>query len=778
MSRFERRHPSSRRRALPTVLLVCLASRPTFAHEGGLQALVTGDASWQSVWPFALAGLAVLTTLALAFRWHRHVLRTLALKAHSESLSARRREEAEHALRATERQLRQLVQSVKAIVWRMDASTARFTFVSQEAEELLGYSVRRWLDDSHFLESIQHPDDREWVSRYARRATTEQRDHSMDYRVFAQDGRVVWLRNIVTVIIEEGQPIELVGVMTDISEYKAAEDALEAAHAQALAATRAKSEFLASMSHEIRTPMNAVIGLTGILLETPLQPDQRQLIETVRASGDALLSIINDILDFSKVESGKLQLETIAFDLGTVVEEVVSLMAERAATKSLELTCLVDADVPADLVGDPGRIRQVLLNLVGNAIKFTARGDVAVRVTLQHEAPGKVVVRCEVRDTGVGVPREAQARLFEAFTQADASTTRRFGGTGLGLAISRRMIELMGGNIGVDSQPGLGSTFWFVVPLGRSGAQPVAVSASTALHGLRALVVDHKSSTQLILSHVLGSAGLDVRVVPSATEALALAREAASPPADIVLIDHALPDGDALSLVDGLRSALGRQVPAVLLTPRLTNLPTLTDASLARVIKPVRRQDLVDTVTRLATQVPSPAALEAAALPALSSTAPCPATLLAPAASSQTAGHASTPASSDARAIHVLVAEDNVVNQKVARLMLERVGCRVDMVEDGEQAVAAVQRTAYDLVLMDCQMPVVDGLEATRRIRGLPGPVSRTVIVALTANALSGDRDRCISAGMDDYLAKPVRREALDEVLSRWARARGSQPAA
>ena len=734
-----------------TAAAVASAATPVLADEA--LGAPGGATIWRTLWPFLFGILAVLATCAAAVRWHRRVLRTLALKAHSESLSARRREEAEQALRATERQLRQLVQSVKAIVWRMDADTSRFTFVSQEAEELLGYPVARWVDDTNFLASIQHPDDREWVSRYGRRATSERRDHSMDYRVFAQDGRLVWLRNIVTVIADEGQPVELVGVMTDISEYKAAEDALEAAHAHALAATRAKSEFLASMSHEIRTPMNAVIGLTGILLDSPLQPEQRQLIETVRASGDALLGIINDILDFSKVESGKLQLETIAFDLGTVVEEVVSLMAERAAARSLDLTCLIDARVPHELLGDPGRIRQVLLNLVGNAIKFTERGEVAVRVDLQHESSGQAVVRCEVRDTGVGIPRDAQARLFEAFTQADASTTRRFGGTGLGLAISRRMIELMGGNIGVESEPGLGSTFWFVVPLGRSGN--VAASAAPAgplLHGVRALVVDPKTSTQQILTHLLGAAGVDVQAVGTMRDAVAAVTEATA--LDVVLIDHALPDGDAPSLVEQLRTASGRPLPVVLLTPRLTDGLLAADEGVARVIKPVRRQDLLDAVARLLQRETAPSATDAAV-------APRPAT--------RTTREAP---------VHVLVAEDNVVNQKVARLMLERAGCRVDMVDDGEQAVRAVEHGAYDLVLMDCQMPVLDGFEATRRIRALPGPQARTVVIALTANALAGDRERCLSAGMDDYLAKPVRREALDELLVRWDLVNGSQPAA
>jgi two-component system, sensor histidine kinase and response regulator len=719
---------------------------------GGPVDATRSAAWWQEPWvPLSLAAALGLALIVMVL-WSRRIRREVALRAHSEALSVRRRAEAELALGATERQLRQLIQSVKAIVWRMDVASARFTFVSQEAEDMLGYSTARWVDEPSFLESIQHPDDREWVSRHSRRATAECRDHSMDYRVFAQDGRLVWLRNIVTVVVTDGQPVELIGVMTDISEYKAAEEALEAAHAQALAATRAKSEFLASMSHEIRTPMNAVVGLTGILLDSPLQADQRQLVETVRASGEALLGIINDILDFSKVESGKLQLETIPFNIGTVAEEVVHLMAERAVARSLELTCLVENDVPGELVGDPGRVRQVLLNLVGNALKFTERGEVAVRVTLQHQSAAQAVVRCEVRDTGLGVPRDVQARLFEAFTQADASTTRRYGGTGLGLAISRRMVELMGGNIGVDSDIGQGSTFWFVVPFGRVHGRRTATRDEPSLHGTRALVVDDRATSQAIVVHFLSRAGIETEVVDTAAAAVAALGKGTH--VDLAVIDEDLPDSDGSSLVTRLRAERAPGLPIVLLTTRLIDAPLSGEARVVRVIKPVRRKDLMDAVGHLLlTGVPLGAAGRAAV----------------PDPSMPDSGEPKPAKASDGEgAPRVLVAEDNVVNQKVARLMLEREGCAVDVVDNGEHAVHALQRSAYDIVLMDCQMPVADGFEATRRIRALPGQAACTPIVALTANALAGDRDRCLAAGMDDYLSKPVRREALDAVLTRW----------
>ena len=721
--------------AAPCLLQQCrggtvLVSGAPLSATAATQAPASSPPSRASM---AIAAVVALGGAGVLLLWRRRMHRLLAHRARAEAVAARRRAEAEDALRATERQLQRLVQSVKAIVWRRDAETRQFTFVSQEAEQLLGYAVARWTDHPDFLGEVLHPDDREWVTRHALHATAAHRDHAMEYRVMAQDGRLVWLRDLASVIVEHGEARELVGVMVDITEAKTTEAALEMAHAQALAATRAKSEFLAAMSHEIRTPMNAVIGLTDLLLDTPLASGQRHLVETVRSSGDVLLKVINDILDFSRIEAGRLEVEHTALDPEALVEEVARLMGQRAAARGLDLVAYVAADVPRDLVGDPGRTRQVLLNLVGNAIKFTDRGDVAVRVHAVDVTDARATLRVEVADTGVGIAPAAQARLFEAFTQADASTTRRFGGTGLGLAISRGLVELLGGRLGVESAVGAGATFWFTLPCDRAGGAAVPVMV-TPPHDTRVLVVDDSPASRSMLAQVLGDAGLSVEVAASADEAAELL--ATGPAPHVMLLDESL-GVDVLRVVDALGAGSAPPVGLLLLSPRLAGSADAGPAP-TRLLKPVRRVELMDALDRVRRPP-----VEA------------PATPLEPARVGSAA------------VASVLVAEDNPVNQHVARLMLEHCGCRVTVVENGLQAVEAVAAGAFDLVLMDCQMPVLDGLEATRRIRHLRVPAHRVPIVALTANALAGDRERCLAAGMDDYLAKPVRREDVRQVLAR-----------
>ena len=515
-------------------------------------------------------------------------------------------------------------------------------------------------------------------------------------------------------------------------------------------ANRAKSQFLANMSHEIRTPMNGVLGMAELLLTTALTPKQRSLAETLHRSGTGLLDIINEILDFSKIEAGKLQLERIEFGLRQTVEDAVDLLAESANRKHLELTCFVPDAIPDAVIGDPVRLRQIVLNLVGNAIKFTQTGEVSVALALMAQEAGSVRLKCSVRDTGVGISDTSRARLFQAFTQADGSTTRQFGGTGLGLAIVKQLAQLMGGEVGVDSVPGQGSTFWFTVALGTAVATGHASAAAPAtLAGIPVLIVDDNPTNRQILEAHLTGWGAIVRSAASAREALLLLdeRKASHTKVRLAVLDIHMPDMDGIDLARAIRNPAGpHDLLLVALSsvgqpeqdPRLT--PALFDAWLR---KPVHQSLLKDCLTRLCRKAPDDAA------PAM----------IQPQDQTQTfVGH-------------VLLAEDNPVNREVACSMLELLGCTTAVAENGKEAVAAVKNGSFDLVLMDCHMPEMDGLTATGIIRTHEGRREHprhTTIVALTANALEEDRQRCLAAGMDDYLTKPFTLAQLKTMLRRW----------
>ncbi len=659
------------------------------------------------------------------------------------------RKEAEETLQKSEASLAEAQRIARIGSWEWDIKADGVTW-SDEVFRIYGYEPGAFVPTLDRLAEIVHPDDRAAFREAVDTALHEGRPYDHTHRIVRPGGeeRVVHRRARV-IFDEEGDPVQIVGTVQDVTEREEYERELERARIAAEQANRAKGDFLANMSHEIRTPMNGVIGMTDLLIDTGLDHEQREFAEIVRRSGENLLAIINDILDFSKVEAGQMRIETLDFDLRLAVEDTASLLAERAQGKGLELANLIESGLPTALRGDPGRIRQVLTNLIGNAIKFTETGEVVLKVSLAEDLPEVAVVRFEVTDTGIGMTEEQLGRLFQSFTQADTSTTRRYGGTGLGLAISRQLVELMGGEIGVESEPGVGSTFFFTLPLARQAVRAERLMQVADLPGLKILVVDDNATNRRVLREQLSFRGMENDEAEDGPRALEMMGAAAGEghPYDLVILDMQMPGMDGMQLA---RRAGADRVAEGTRLILLTSMGYRGEGDEARrsgidayLTKPVRQSDLYEVISTVMGSRPEGE----------------------PGLVTRHTLRERRPRTS----ARMLLAEDNPVNQKVAVRMLEKLGYRVDVASDGLEALEALRRTEYAAVLMDVQMPNMDGYEATKEIREREGGARRTPIIAMTANAMQGDREKAIESGMDDYLPKPVRQEQLGEILARWA---------
>jgi PAS domain S-box-containing protein len=654
-----------------------------------------------------------------------------------------RRVEAER--REVQQRLEQVISSSTAVIYASTVFGDTFTptWVSENLVRVTGHGAGEALDPAWWLDHL-HPDDQTRV--FAELPALFAADHlATEYRFRHADGRYRWIHDESRLVRDAaGIPVEVTGAWLDITDRRMAEEAMREAKDLAERLARTRAAFLANMSHEIRTPLNAVLGLTELVLDTDLSAYQRRSLDMVRAAGETLLSLLNDVLDFSKMEAEHLTLECIRFDLRYLLESTAGLLAVRVNDRPIELLSDIAATMPHLVRGDPTRLRQVLTNLIGNAIKFTQEGEVVVSATAEAMADGQCRIRFAVRDTGIGIPADQIGSIFEEFTQADASMTRKYGGTGLGLSIAKRLVTLMGGELTVASQPGRGSQFAFTLVMPVEEQRPAVSTSSTRLGGQRMLIIDDNTTNRRIVREMLQPAGVAVDEAPGANDGLAALRQAVRDgrPYALAVIDAQMPGRDGFQLATDVRADIDLAGTRLLM---LTSAGQRGDQQRCRdtgiegyLTKPATRADLLEMIAALLPGDDGPAAH---------------AELLTRHSIAESR-----------RRLYILIAEDNPVNQEVAATMLRKRGHRVDGVANGREAVAAVARVPYDLVLMDIQMPEMDGFEATERIRA--GSARADVpIIALTAHALTGERERCLANGMTGYLSKPFRAHDLFAVV-------------
>ncbi|MDD5298767.1 MAG: response regulator [Rhodocyclaceae bacterium] len=637
-------------------------------------------------------------------------------------------------------------------------------YYSPRWKTMIGYAPDQLADSLGTWNDLMHPDDAPGVrSRLQAHLTGQVPDYEVEFRLRGPDGAWHWIlaRGKVVQRDASGRPMRMVGTHRDIAERKRWELELLSAKEAAEAANRAKSDFVANMSHEIRTPMNGIIGMTELVLDTPLDAEQKEYLRTVKTSAESLLTIINDILDFSKIEAGKLDIEDIVFPLASTIGETVKTLALRAQQKGLELIYAIAPDVPEAVRGDPGRLGQVLTNLLGNAIKFTHTGEIEVGCRVESRQENSVVLLCHVRDTGVGIPFEKHAEIFEAFSQADNSTTRRFGGTGLGLAICNRLVQIMDGRLWVESEPGQGSTFYFTLKVGLPAqSEHPRLRPGAMLAGLSVLVADDNATVRHSLAELLHAWGMAPREAEDGERALEAIRAARAEgqPFDILVLDTGMPQPDGFAVAANL-GAEGIPHERVVMLLGTANQREegrrCRDLGLSvRLVKPCTPSDLLDGIMMALRGDLQAATVDEPGMPS---------------------GHEA------GSALDVLLVEDNPVNQLVATRLLEKAGHRVILANNGQEALEQFDAHTFDVILMDVQMPVMGGFEATHRIRtresrrgDVTGEGVRTPIIAMTAHAMAGDRERCLAAGMDDYLTKPVHAATLYATLRRVCQQPGS----